>query len=194
MLAVCISVSSLCGCGNNSESNTNTNESNVENSNEIKLSEAKGIDMTKFSIADINGNMVTEEVFADYDITVVNFWTTWCKYCLEEMPHLNELSNELPDNVNLIAVCTDAFEESEELESLIQQIKPNFTIIGATEEFNSAVGVDNIQGYPTTVFVDKNGKAIGMMVGVPCDGSKVDDSVEKNYMKLVNEALEKVNE
>ena len=95
---------------------------------------------------------------------------------------------------NIIAVCADAFEESEEFESLIQQIKPKFTTIGATEEFNSAVGVDNVQGYPTTIFVDKDANAVGMMVGVPCDGSEIDESVNKNYMKLVNEALEKVNE
>ncbi|MGN0163619.1 MAG: TlpA family protein disulfide reductase [Candidatus Ornithomonoglobus sp.] len=194
ILAGCMSVSLICACGNKNESSTNADESSLESMDEIKLSAADGIDMTKFSIADTNGNTVNEEVFADYDITLVNFWTTWCPYCLEEIPYLNEMYDELPDNVNIIGVCTDAFEESEEFESLLQQLEPNFTIIGATEEFNSTVGTDNIQGYPTTVFVDKDANAVGMMVGVPCDGSEVDDSVKNNYMKLINEALEKVNE
>ena len=36
---------------------------------------------------------VTQDIFADYDLTMVNVWATWCGYCVEEMPELAKLKD-----------------------------------------------------------------------------------------------------
>lgn len=64
--------------------------------------------LNDFSTYDMNGNVVTQEIFSDYDLIMVNVWTTWCKYCIYEMPELARLKDMLPDNVNLITICDDA--------------------------------------------------------------------------------------
>ncbi len=38
---------------------------------------------------------------------VMNFWATWCKPCLKEMPHLNRLAGEYKGRVTFLSVNTD---------------------------------------------------------------------------------------
>lgn len=180
----------LCACGGNNANQAGNENSNTEADTGIVLTEATGINLNNFTITDAKGDTVTEAVFGDYDITMVNCWTTWCKYCLEEMPYLNELYTELPDNVNLIGVCCDAYEEQEDFDSLVKQFEPEYIVIGGTEEFKAETGMDeNLVGYPTTYFVDKNGNVVGQIVGTPGDN----ESLKDGYKKLINDALEKIN-
>ena len=44
-----------------------------------------------FETTDIDGNAYTEKVFSDYDLTLVNCFTTWCSPCVNEMPDLDKL-------------------------------------------------------------------------------------------------------
>ena len=44
-----------------------------------------------FETTDIDGNSYTEKVFSDYDLTLVNAFTTWCSPCVNEMPELEKL-------------------------------------------------------------------------------------------------------
>ena len=44
----------------------------------------------EFSEADTQGNKVTNDMFADYDATILNFWNNGCGTCIEEMPELEE--------------------------------------------------------------------------------------------------------
>lgn len=40
----------------------------------------------EFSEVDMEGNTITNEIFSDYDATIVNFWSNGCGSCIEEMP------------------------------------------------------------------------------------------------------------
>ncbi len=44
-----------------------------------------------FETTDIDGNTYTEKVFSDYDLTLVNAFTTWCSPCVNELPELEKL-------------------------------------------------------------------------------------------------------
>jgi len=57
---------------------------------------------TNFETTLLTGETVTQDVFADYDMTVVNVWATWCNPCISEMPELAQLDEALPENVNII--------------------------------------------------------------------------------------------
>ena len=69
----------------------------------------------EFSETDTQGNPITDDIFEDYDITIVNFWNNGCGTCIEEMPELEELYHQLQErNINLIGVGTDSGEGEEE--------------------------------------------------------------------------------
>ena len=49
----------------------------------------------EFTMQDINGETYTQEMFADYDLTMVNVFTTWCSPCIGEIPDLQKLRDEV---------------------------------------------------------------------------------------------------
>ena len=121
------------------------------------------VNMPEFSTTDMDGNKVTNDIFADYDLTVVNFWATYCNPCIDELPELAEWKKELPDNVNLIGLLVDVDEKDSDqyklAEKIISQTGADYQHLIATEEFDDMIS--NLVGVPTTFFVDSTGKIIG---------------------------------
>ncbi len=55
---------------------------------------------------------------------IINFWATWCKPCVAELPHFNELSNELKDKkVKFLFVSLDFINTMDK--SLLPFLKAN---------------------------------------------------------------------
>lgn len=163
----------------------------------LKLFKPGGVTFESFEGIDSHGNKVTQDIFADYDVTAVNLWTTWCPYCLMEMPYLNELYAQLPMNMNLVGYCEDAEEMPKDFEYIKKTLPHDYTVIAADKKLNTAVKIaGNITGFPTTLFVDRSGKVIGQISGLPLkmSANKVDDSVINGYKKLFKEALKKIEE
>ena len=121
------------------------------------------VNMPEFSTIDMDGNKVTNDTFADYDLTVVNFWATYCNPCIDELPELAEWKKELPDNVNLIGLLVDVDEKGSDqyklAEKIIKEAGADYQHLIATEEFDDMIS--NLVGVPTTFFVDSTGKIIG---------------------------------
>lgn len=130
------------------------------------------VNMPEFSTTDMDGNKVTNDTFADYDLTVVNFWATYCNPCIDELPELTEWKKELPDNVNLIGLLVDVDEKGSDqyklAEKIIKETGADYQHLIATEEFDDMIS--NLVGVPTTFFVDSAGK----IIGEPFAGADVD--------------------
>ena len=130
------------------------------------------VDMPEFSTTDMDGNKVTNDIFADYDLTVVNFWATYCNPCIDELPELAEWKKELPDNVNLIGLLVDVDEKGSDqyklAEKIIKETGADYQHLLATEEFDDLIS--DLVGVPTTFFVDSTGK----IIGEPFAGADVD--------------------
>ena len=147
-------------------------------------------DFSRFTAYDIDGNEVTEAVFADYDITMINIWTTWCGSCVREMPELEKLYRTLPDNVNMISICGDGYENPGEASAIIEETGISFPVIfsdGTLQEKYSG-----LIAYPTTIFVDRNGRMIGrQLTGVP---QPENTAAEDEYRDRISKALKQVKE
>lgn len=72
-----------------------------------------GAKMPSFTATDLNGNTVTESIFSEKDLTVVNIWGTFCGPCVGEMPELGTWAQEMPDNVQLIGLVIDVAGEED---------------------------------------------------------------------------------
>ena len=75
----------LSGCSSKEQSIASQKESGAEENQtpasetEDELGESAG-NLGEFSIKDVNDETYTQEMFADYDLTMVNVFTTWCTY------------------------------------------------------------------------------------------------------------------
>ena len=114
---------------------------------------------------DMKGNAVTADVFKDYDVTMINIFTTWCGYCIEEMPEINTLYSQLPKKANLIGICADAYEKPDDLVAIVDYFELKFPVLKMTDD--QVDKIYNVIGYPTTICVDKNGNLLDVITGAP---------------------------
>jgi len=127
---------------------------------------------------------VTQDIFAPYDLPMVNVWATWCGYCVQEMPELARLKDMLPENVNLISICDDAATEGELAAQILQPTgATNFPTLAASPEMYSQL-LGEVYAFPTTYFVDSKGVAVGMISGVP----SMENAAEA-YLEIIGKAL-----
>ena len=113
-----------------------------------------------FETLDLQGNDVTYEVFMENDITMVNIWATWCPPCVEEMPALAKLNEQLPDNVGLIGICTDAKDEADSAKEIMKASNATFTVLIPTDDMEAGF-LSTVDAIPTTIFVDSEGNIVG---------------------------------
>ncbi len=125
-------------------------------------------DGVEFVTTDMEGNIVTQEIFANYDLTMVNVWATWCGYCIEEMPEFPALKEKLAEhNGNLVTICDDASVETELTLKILELVGANFTTLAATIDMYHGI-LSSVYAFPTTFFVDSEGNMVGdPIVGVP---------------------------
>lgn len=120
-------------------------------------------EFNEFTTVDLDGNEVTEELFADKDVTMVNIWGTYCTPCINEMPELGEMARSLPENQQLIGLVADVREEDDPYFELAQQIAEkagaDYTHIIAGDSFENLLSI--LEGVPTTYFVDSEGNILG---------------------------------
>lgn len=121
-----------------------------------------------FETADINGNTYTESVFSDYDLTLVNAFTTWCSPCVNEMPELEQLYQDMKDQgVGVVGMIIDAVdEEGNTDEAVLEKAKVLQEKTGVTyplliPDAGKLNGrIQGLQSFPESFFVDKNGNIV----------------------------------
>lgn len=115
---------------------------------------------------DMAGSPVDNSLFEGYDATIVNFWNNSCGTCIEEMPELETLYQELKDRgVNVIGIGADAGESEDKLEfarNILSEKGVTYLNIALDPDSDLyKVFLQDITGYPTTFVVDREGNIIG---------------------------------
>lgn len=142
--------------------------------------------LSSFEAEDMDGQKVDQSVFANYDLTMVNIWTTWCGVCVEEMPYLEKLHKQLPENVNIISICGDASDEKELAQQILNKNEITFQTLVDNDALNESL-LKYVTGFPTTIFVDKNGNIVGdIQMGAP------GENIVQGYQQLIDNRLAKV--
>lgn len=90
--------------------------------------------------------------------TVINFWATWCRPCIEEMPWFNKIVNQ-SKNTDLVFVSLDKYTAyPEEIRSFIKSKKINATLIWLNETdadvFCPRIDEDWQGSIPATLFIN----------------------------------------
>ncbi|MEN8006145.1 MAG: DUF6029 family protein [Candidatus Krumholzibacteriota bacterium] len=96
---------------------------------------------------------------------VLNFWATWCKPCLKEMPHMNRLAGQFEGRVTFLAVNTDASKAVAKVAPFIQAKGYDNLIVplDTGAELQQLLQVGGI--LPFTVVFDGQGREIYRHIG-----------------------------
>lgn len=138
------------------ESNGNNTGGNVSNESKIDFETKK----TDFTLIDQNGNKVSLSNYRGKKVVIL-YWAVWCTPCKEEVPIINELSEEYNDAIFLTIVSPTLGENSEyktyqeEIAAYIQ--KNNIEVPVLIDEGKKCLDIYGIERYPCNIFVDEYG-------------------------------------
>lgn len=120
----------------------------------------------EFKTVDLSGNEVSEAIFSEKEITMVNFWGSTCGPCLDELDELQEIHQKLPENVGLVGILVDVpagYEKGVE--------RANEALLRAGAEYQNILPDDALLEYtnglsltPYTIFVDKDRNIVGKRI------------------------------
>ena len=123
----------------------------------------------KFETKGVDGKDYTEKVFSDYDLTLVNVFTTWCSPCVNEIPELEKLYEEMKEKgvgvvgVVLDTVSDDAKQNEDTVKKagvLQEKTKASYPFLVPDSTMMNG-RLNGISAFPETFFVDKEGNIVG---------------------------------
>ena len=115
------------------------------------------IELSKINFTDINGNLIDQKILMEKPV-VINYWATWCKPCIEEMPVFETLSKKYKGKITFLLV-TD--EEQPKIINFCKRKKFDLFFARSSEDL-SKIGI-SIR--PTTYFYKKSGSLMVTIVG-----------------------------
>lgn len=120
----------------------------------------------EFDSVTIFGESVDSSIFADAEITMVNIWGTFCGPCINEMPDLEELHQDMPEGCAIVGVLSDVYGEQNLDEAIRIATDTGVTYMNIVpDEILYDFLSRNITGVPTTLYVDADGNILGGVVG-----------------------------
>ena len=112
-----------------------------------------------FTVYDSDGNAVTLESLRGKPV-IINFWATWCGYCVMEMPDFQAAYEEFGDRIHFMMInVTDGYQETEATARAFVAGK-GFTFPVYYDLDLSAAGAYGVDSMPITYVIDAEGMAV----------------------------------
>ncbi|MEA4911431.1 MAG: TlpA disulfide reductase family protein [Oscillospiraceae bacterium] len=110
-----------------------------------------------FGMTDADGSAITfSDITAGGKPVVLNFWTSWCGYCKQEMPDFEAAYEAYGDRVEFVMLNAAASEYTDGAgEAYIQDQGYTFPVYYDTA--GEGTSVYGLRGFPTTVVVGADG-------------------------------------
>ncbi|MGH3443171.1 MAG: TlpA family protein disulfide reductase [Nitriliruptorales bacterium] len=100
--------------------------------------------------------------------SVVNFWATWCPFCVDEMPEFERVHQEVAQDVRFVGI--DLEDRDDLALKLAEETGVTYELV--TDPDGTYFRAIRGRGMPTTLFVDADGSIIHHQVG-PMTGEQL---------------------
>ena len=123
------------------------------------------LDGHSISLSDLRGKPV-----------FINFWATWCSPCRSEMPYIQEIYEEWSGK-GLVVLAINIGESPSQVEEFMESQNLSFPVLLDTGK--NIAQKYNIQGIPTSFFVDKDGVVQEKIIGAFPSKAAIEKSLSK---------------
>lgn len=94
---------------------------------------------------------------------VVNFWATWCKPCLKEMPELSAMAKSDKDTVRIIGLAYDDIEDAD-LQAFVKKSPVDYPL-AKVDVYNPPTDFETPRGLPMTYLIAPDGRVAKRFLG-----------------------------
>jgi peroxiredoxin len=141
-----------------------------------------GQPMPAFSVTDLNGSQFSISE-AKGKVVVVFFWTTWCPYCRQEMPYLEQQVWQKYKSEDFLMIGIAREQSKETVSGFLKKNK--FTFPMAADPEGEIFDLFANRGVPRSYVVDRNGKILFQSVGL-----ETEEFARRN--KIIEQELKKI--
>ncbi|MBQ3528143.1 MAG: TlpA family protein disulfide reductase [Clostridia bacterium] len=120
--------------------------------------------MYDFTVQSIDGEDITlSEILKDKKMVMLNFWYSTCGPCVSEFPIISDVYEDYKEDIEIIALNNLIMDQTVEAVRAFQnQQKLPFIVATCPSSWSNTF---SIQGYPTSVFIDRYGVISVIEVG-----------------------------
>lgn len=96
-------------------------------------------------------------------VIFLNFWATWCGPCKEEMPSMEALHQRFKDREFVFLTISVDYGGAKTAKKFIEKRRYTFPVL--LDPASKTLQPFEISRIPTTIFIDRNGRMIGRVIG-----------------------------
>ena len=150
----------------NTETAEQTQEQEPQKTQEQKSQQANakievGEMAPDFTLNDLDGKPLSLSSLRGKHV-VIDFWGTWCIYCVLGMPEMKNYYDKYSDKLEILSVdCGDA---PEDWKNAVKDIGMNWKNV-INDEKNDISELYKVEGFPTKIVLDPKGKILKVVVG-----------------------------
>lgn len=138
----------------------------------------------RFSLNDLQNTTRTFQELRGENLTLIDFWATWCRPCLKAIPELNRLYEIYSERgVSIIGINCDGPRSASKVLPLTRSLQIKYPVL--TDMDADVMKRLNLSAYPSLVMTDGEGRVIWVHEGfVAGDGEIIRNRIEKELEAL----------
>lgn len=159
-------VIALVGCANNDNKTRSEAQEKAETTAIEELTPAVEEQVTSevapdFTLNDINGKPLTLSSLRGKYV-ILDFWGSWCVWCIRGIPNMKEYYNKYKGKFEILGIdCNDS--EQEWKDAVKKHELPWLHVYNTPD--SQLLNTYNIEGFPTKIIIDPDGKIVKTIVG-----------------------------
>ncbi len=134
----------------------------ADNSGQGEVGTDVGAAAPNFMLTDSAGNVVSLDQFLGEKAVVVNFWASWCNFCLEEMPDLESVAQEFSDDLVILGINNQETVAQGEPFALARGVTYPLLYLPRDDQIVKAY---QVLAMPTTYYIDIDGIIVDRKLG-----------------------------
>ena len=134
----------------------------VSEANDDQEGIADGQMAPDFTLKDINGNPLSLSSLRGKYV-IIDFWGSWCIWCVRGMPKMKEYYKKYSDKLEILGV--DCNDPEKKWKNAVKNLNLPWKHVYNPKDSYEILKKYQIQGFPTKILVDPEGKIAKTIVG-----------------------------
>lgn len=120
------------------------------------------VEAPDFTLPDLNGKQVSLKDFRGKWV-IIDFWGSWCKWCIKGFPSLKEAYKKYAGKVEVIGV--DCRESQEAWRAAVERLELPWVNLYNADTEGGVLAAYMVTGFPTKAIISPEGKLVDIIVG-----------------------------